>query len=128
MERRRIIWLLLIVVLTLVSCEQSIKFEKDKWEKHIDGFYPYRSRMIDDLLQSTDFDGKQLSEIFELLGEHDDWCDHNMHELRYQVLVDYGRDIDPVHTKYLVFELNRKDSVIDSTTVVTGVRIDEWKK
>lgn len=122
------LFLILSITIGLISCASRIPFEKVKWEKNVDGFYPYRNDMIDDLLMTHDFKGKSLNQVFEVLGEHDGWCDHNMHELEYQVLVDYGSDIDPVHTKYLVFELNPTDSLIDSSTVVVNYRIDEWKK
>jgi hypothetical protein len=125
----RLIYILAIFIgLGLSSCDSNKPFEKNKWKKHVDGFYPYRNDMVEDLLKTKEFKGRNISYVFEILGEHDDWCDHNMHELKYQVLVDYGRDIDPVHTKYLVFELNKADTLIDSTTIVTGVRIDEWEK
>ncbi len=120
--------LILSFTIGLISCDSTIPFEKANWEKHVDAFYPYRNSMINDLLGTNDFNGKSLKEVFEVLGKHDDWCDHNMHELKYQVLVDYGSDIDPVHTKYLVFELNPMDSLIDSNTVIVNYRIDEWKK
>ena len=45
----------ILVILTglgLSSCDRHIPFEKNKWEKHVDGFYPYRNDMIEDLLQT----------------------------------------------------------------------------
>src|SRR5690606_20551148 len=128
MRVRKLILFISIWTLTLTSCDRSLPFEKSKWENKVDGSYPFRNKMIDDLIRTTHFKEKSLREVFEILGEHDDWCDHNMYELRYQVLVDYDMDIDPVHTKFLVFELDSTKKDIDSNTVVIDVRIDEWKK
>ncbi|MCZ4409475.1 hypothetical protein O3Q51_11690 [Cryomorphaceae bacterium 1068] len=120
--------LAMLMGLVLLSCDRDIPFEKNKWVEHADRFYPYRNLMVEDLLESEEFKGKSLKEVFEILGTHDDWCDHTMYELKYQILVGYGSDSAPIHTKYLVFELNPADTLIDSNTVVTNIRVDEWKK
>ncbi|MBK9421262.1 MAG: hypothetical protein IPN44_09420 [Flavobacteriales bacterium] len=41
--------------------------------------------------------------------------------MTYQVLVDYGWGIDPVHTKYLVLEFNQD-------SIVTKADLLEWKR
>lgn len=82
--------------------------------------------MLDHLLRTTDFKGKTIAEVFEILGGHDDWCDHNRYELIYSVLVDRDPENDLLHGKNLVFELDRTDTLIDSSTVIVNLRVDEW--
>jgi hypothetical protein len=127
MEFKKVIFIGFLIFF-VSGCNENIPFEKGKWKKQVDGFYPYRDAMMESLLQSTEFKGKTLKQAFDILGKHDNWCDHNMYELKYQVLEEYGSDMDPVHTKYLVFELNSSDKLIDSNTVIINYRIDEWKK
>ncbi len=83
--------------------------------------------MVQDLLDNHKLTGLTTSSVTELLGEEDhvELVERSKTEGRnyitYQVLEDFGWDIDPVHTKYLVLEFN-EDSV------VTKVDLLEWKQ
>src|SRR5258708_2572527 len=89
--------------ITFASC--GGKFDKVKWTKEFDGSYPERDKMLDDLLNNQKLNGLRYWQLIDLLGkpEHDkgDSCVYY-----YQIIVDYGRDIDPVYIKNLELQLN----------------------
>jgi hypothetical protein len=117
----------LFLSICLAGCDQNIPFEKSGWQKKFDGDYPNRDAMVQDLLDNHKLTGLTTSSVTELLGEEDhvELVERSKTEGRnyitYQVLEDFGWDIDPVHTKYLVLEFN-EDSV------VTKVDLLEWKQ
>lgn len=96
-----------------------MKFDKEKWRDGDAGIYPYRDAMLNDLL-SHPVKGMTYKELTELVGEPNR-SDANVDSPYYDIITDYGSDIDPVYCKTLTIYLN-KDSVI------TGYRVDEWKK
>lgn len=113
--------LLLFITLTLLfSCKNlgQIKFDKGKWITKDDMEFPYRNKMLKDLTTNYKLVGLKHNEIINLLGEPN-YSDSS--SFAYQVIEDYGSDIDPVYTKNLDFEF-KKDSLI------TALKIAEWKK
>ena len=112
--------LLFIALIGLFSCKDfgQIKFDKGKWISKDDMEFPYRNKMLKDLTTNYKLVGLKHSEIINLLGEPN-YSDSS--SFAYQVIEDYGSDIDPVYTKNLDFEFN-KDSII------TAFKIAEWKK
>ncbi|HNU55537.1 MAG TPA: hypothetical protein PKN30_03035 [Flavobacteriales bacterium] len=117
----------LLLSICLAGCDQNIPFEKSGWQKKFDGDYPNRDAMVRDLMDHHKLTGLTTRAITELLGEEDrvELVERPKAEGRnymtYQVLEDFGWDIDPVHTKYLVLEFNQD-------SVVTKVDLLEWKK
>ena len=109
---------LLLVVVLLLSCNQSMTFDSAKWRMKDDIEYPYRNKMLGDLTKNHKLVGLNHNQIIELLGtpQYEDSS-----RISYQVVHDYGSDIDPIYTKYLNLALS-KDSI------VTSFKIDEWKK
>jgi hypothetical protein len=106
----------------LVSCKLDIahqKFDKKEWGEKEDWDYIYRDGMIDDLLAHHRLKGLSYHQLIDLLGQPENLTNND--GKYYQLLVDFGSDIDPVHTKYLVFQLNRD-------SIVTSYKIKEWKK
>jgi len=112
--------LFLIALIGLFSCKdfKQIKFDKSKWRTRDDMEFPYRNKMLKDLTTNYKLVGLKHSEIIELLGDPN-FSDSS--SFAYQVIEDYGSDIDPVYTKNLDFEFS-KDSII------TAFKIEEWKK
>ena len=113
--------LLLVTIFTgLFSCNDfgQAKFDKVKWMTKDDIEFPFRNKMLKDLMTNYKLTGIKYSEVIKLLGEPN-FSDSA--SFAYQVIEDYGRDIDPVYTKNLDFEFD-KDSVI------TSYKIVEWKK
>jgi hypothetical protein len=113
-------FLLFITLTGLFSCKDfgQIKYDKGKWMTKDDMEFPYRNKMLKDLTTNYKLVGLKHREIIILLGEPN-YSDSS--SFAYQVIEDYGSDIDPVYTKNLDFEYN-KDSII------TAFKIAEWKK
>lgn len=108
--------------ITLFSCNniRQEKFDKIKWKQHEDAGQPssHRKRMLEDLTTNYKLTEIKYSELVGLLGEPNF---EDSTSLGYDIIVDYGNDIDPVYTKILKFIFSR-DSII------TSVKVNEWKK
>jgi hypothetical protein len=118
----RIKQLLLCVAILPVACvriDPHIKFDKEKWAQKEDWDYYNRNDMVDDLMAHHRLKGLSYKSLVDSLGYPENMDKKD--SLYYQVLMDFGDDIDPVHTKYLVFKLN-KDSI------VTDFKMEEWQK
>ena len=112
--------LFFIGIIGLVSCTDfgQAKFDKIKWMTKDDMTFPNRNNMLKDLTTNHKLVGLKHNEAIELLGEPN-YSDCS--SFTYQVIEDYGSDIDPVYSKNLDFEFG-KDSVI------TSYKIEVWKK
>lgn len=113
-------WLLAAFIFTMFSCNQQIKFDKNKWNEQTDPLFPssYRSKMLRDLTTNYKLIGLSYHQLIDRLGMPDN-KDSSL--VSYKIVVEYGSDIDPVYTKDLKFTYS-KDSLITSFKVV------EWKK
>ncbi|HEY9001912.1 MAG TPA: hypothetical protein VIM89_11210 [Mucilaginibacter sp.] len=119
---RKIVGLGLCAVIPVcaLSCnEYHAKFNRLRWNTKEDWDYPYRDEMINDLTTHHQLRGLSYKQLIDSLGNPENL--ENTDGVYYQITMDFGSDIDPVHTKYLVFKLN-KDSVVNDFTV------KEWKK
>jgi hypothetical protein len=76
--------------------------------------------MIDDLIKNYELKGKKYHEIIELLDRPQGKEDNDL-QIFYDIDVNYGRDIDPVYSKTLMFQFD-KDSVVNM------FKVEEWKK
>lgn len=113
-------FLYFVCLLGLFSCKNvsEIKFHKSKWAEKEDMEFLYRDRMLKDLTTNFKLVGLKNNEIVELLGKPN-YSDNT--SCGYEVIVDYGWDIDPIYTKDLCFEFNDDNMVI-------SFKITEWKK
>jgi len=111
---------LIIVLFFMISCNKEVKFEKGKWSEKMDAGFPspYRSKMLFDLTKNHKLVGLTYLQLIKNLGFPDN---KDSSTAVYNIIVDYGSDIDPVYTKNLEFAYS-KDSLI------TSFRIVEWKK
>ncbi len=82
--------------------------------------YPHRDLMIDDLINNRQIKGLKYQELVKLLGEPQRNWQSDSNQYYYQIVEDYGMDIDPVYTKNLMIRL--RDSV------VCEIKLQEWKK
>lgn len=129
MPKIRYLFRLIMVLVCLgfcTSCQQ--KFDAQKWAVSVDGTYPHRKDMLDDLLENYPLKDKTVQETLELLGLPDNYCDHNPYEMTYRVVEDYGLNIDPVYTSYLVFYLDQSDTLINDSTRITKVEVREFDR
>lgn len=108
----------IVYMLPFLGCENHYKFDRDKWKYWNAWDYPYRDEMTWDLINHHQLKGLTYRQLVDSLGEPKQYSDTK--EFYYDILVDYGSDIDPVHTKDLIIHIN-KDSV------VTGFTLDEWR-
>ncbi len=108
------------VLFFIISCNQQMDFEKSKWNEQIDSTFPstYRSSMLKDLTANHKLIGLRCFQLEDLLGLPNNKTNNT---LTYDIVVEYGSDIDPIYTKSLVFKYS-KDSVITSFKVI------EWKR
>lgn len=116
---------LLIIILSftsLYSCSRGTGFNSAGWKTKDGITYPYRDNMYADLLKKHNLRGYTYKQVIKLLGDpdYDDTIDKK-HFVYYEILTDFGTEIDPVYTKTLVIEL-------DSGRNVKDYRIDEWRK
>jgi hypothetical protein len=114
-------YLLIVLTVCLISCQQNKKFDKEKWAELGDlGTYPNRQSMLDDLISSHKLVGRSFSETIDLLGEPV-FSNGQANTFHYDIDVDYGYDIDPIYVKTMSFQFN-----IDS--IITSYRVNEWRK
>ena len=97
-----------------------MEFEKSKWNERFDGFYEYRENMVQDLMENHLQKGMDLKKVVKLLGEPDNSQNRRENEIIYEIMVDYGWNIDPMKGKELYIEFD-KDSII------TNYRIEHWE-
>jgi hypothetical protein len=74
--------------------------------------------MVNDLTKNYKFNGMKYSEVINLLGMPNF---KDSVSFGYDIIIDYGSDIDPTYTKTLAFTFS-KDSII------TAFKVNEWKK
>lgn len=110
-----------IFSLFFASCgvEQK-KFDKNTWNDMDDIMYANRESMISDLMENHLRQGMTYKEVVELLGKPENYANIKSNTIGYEIMVDYGWDIDPVKGKTLYIELTK-----DST--VNDFKLEEWK-
>jgi hypothetical protein len=111
---------LFVLTFTIISCDK--KFEKTGWNyTGVDTGdpleYPNRDEMVNDLLKNHRIKGLNTKQVFNLLGE----TEIKNSRISYEILTDFGWDIDPIHTKYLEIKFN-PDGIVKSAEII------EWKK
>lgn len=120
MERRRLIIICFIVLLSSACGVRGMKFDKNKWNEKDDMFYAYRENMVDDLMENHLKKGMTYREVEELLGKSDNFQNEPPNTIGYEIMVDYGWNIDPQNGKTLYIEFT-KDSTLKS------MRLEKWK-
>ena len=118
MKKRRLNIFYILLCFLLVSCGQ--KFEKEKWKEGGDIFYTYREKMVKDLMKNHLKKGMTYKEVIDLLGNSDNYTDLPPNTICYEVMVDYGWDIDPQKGKTLYIEFT-------NDSIVKEFRIEKWK-
>ena len=98
------------------------KFDKTSWTKQSDiGTYPFRNRIYNDLLTNYKLKGISYKQLVDLIGEPEKNFTGELNEIYYEILTDFGSDIDPIKTKTLIFKLGSDSTIVD-------FKIKEWKK
>ncbi len=91
----------------------SMKFDKAKWAIKKDRDYPFRDRMLNDLVYSKQLKGMKWDSVINRLGEP---TRSDTNYLFYTILQPYIAGLVPLYTKSLVIEFN-----VDSTVRTTRI-------
>ncbi|WPU94186.1 hypothetical protein SNE25_01435 [Mucilaginibacter sabulilitoris] len=113
----------LLISLVVQGCHSVVfkqSFDKQKWNDKEDWDYPQRNNVVDDLVKNHRLKGLNYKQLINLLGIPQGQSEDSA-GIYYQIVMDFGNDIDPVYTKNLLIGFN-KDSIVNSIT------INEWKK
>ena len=109
-----------VFIVLFVSCKQNVKFNKAEWVIVEDcNTHPNREKMLIDLTENHKLRGLTYKQLIDKIGKPEK-DESNTNSIFYEIVIDYGMDIDPVYVKNLEFEFN-KDSII------TGFKISEYK-
>jgi hypothetical protein len=104
------------------SCDsRNKKFNKTEWEERIDGFYTNREQMVDDIIKNHLHKGMSYDKIINLLSEPENYEDTEPNTMRYEIMKDFGWDIDPVEIKTLVLRISKDSTYLD-------YKIEHWEK
>jgi len=110
-----------LVTLCIGSCTNNQQFDKTAWSEKGDlGIYPNREKMLKDLMNNHPLKGLTYKQLIDLLGEPEKYKDEEPNTATYNIMTDYGGDIDPVYVKNLEVKFS-----IDS--IVKNVSINEIK-
>ena len=108
-------YLLTLFLLFFFACktqekieENELKFNKEKWEFITGDKYPYRKKMINDLIINYTLKGLKTDELGHLIGQPNR-IDGSY--LFYTIDQELLAGIFPLHTKTLVIKLG-KDSTV----------------
>lgn len=113
---------LLSLILIITSCHhKQTEFNKSEWNTPNDIDYNHRELMIDDLRSNYLKQRMKARDVLDLLGNAESVTVNDSIQFYYEIFTDYGYDIDPVETKYLIINFD-KDSTLIST------RIEHYKK
>lgn len=108
-------------LLVILSCNQNRKFDNSAWREKGDlGTFPNREEMLKDLMNNHQLKGLTYKQLMELLGKPENDSDAEPNVACYNIVTDYGRDIDPVYIKNLQVKFN-------ADSIVTEVAISEIK-
>jgi hypothetical protein len=118
MEKRKFIIFCIFLCFLCFSCGR--KFEKEKWNEREGSYYAHREQMIKDLMENHLKKGMPYKEVIDLLGNDEKYQDTPPNTLVYEVMIDYGWNIDPQKGKTLYIEFTQ-----DST--VKEFRLEKWK-
>lgn len=96
------------------SCKsEKENFNQKKWNNYKSGSGSKENRlsMIDDLLKNYIKKGITYKELTDIIGEHENYSNLEKNLIGYELMVDYGWDIDPVKDAKLIIELSQ-DSIV----------------
>jgi hypothetical protein len=113
---------LLSCIILFASCGDKTfkrKFNKSAWGKKEDWDYPGRVAMVDDLVKHHKIKGLFYKQLVDSIGEPANWADSTV--MAYELVTDFGSDIDPIYTKTLIIYLSKDSMAI-------GFKIIESKK
>lgn len=74
-------------------------------------FYENREAMVQELTENYKLVGLSFDELVDLLGRPQNVAALDSNKIYYEIVVEFGWNIDPERVEYLVFEMN-EDSIV----------------
>jgi hypothetical protein len=110
-----------IFSLFFASCgTKQKKFDKNTWNEMDDIMYANRESMVTDLMKNHLRQRMTFKEVVELIGKPESYANIKSNTIAYEIMVDYGWNIDPVKGKTLYIELT-------NDSIVKDFKLEEWK-
>jgi len=98
----------------LTACQDDKAFDKTGWTNKNDlGQYPDRNKMLDDLTQNQKLKGLTYSQLIDKIGEPENNIIGDTNSIYYDIVTDYGHDIDPIYLKILEFKYDKDSLIVD---------------
>ena len=111
----------IFTIFFLTSCgNQQMEFDKEKWNERDDIFYANREKMVSDLMENHLKKGMTYKEVLNLLGNSENYQNDPPNTIGYEIMVDYGWNIDPQKGKTLYIEFT-------NDSIVKDIKLEEWK-
>ncbi|MCW1147591.1 hypothetical protein [Flavobacterium lacisediminis] len=121
MKNIRLNFIILPILLFLASCGKKEKqFDKSTWNLRDDITYSNRESMVADLIENHLQEGMTYKELIDLLGKPENYSDIKQNTVAYEIMVDYGWNIDPVAGKTLLIEMT-------NDSLVKNIKLDKWE-
>ena len=111
-----------LLVLACQPVSDDLKFDKSRWIKFNDsdgGEYPYRNRMLNDLVKNHKLKGLTYRQLIDSLGSPTN-LDVLDGTVSYEITSKFDSDIDPTNGRNL-------DLILDADSTVISYKISEWK-
>lgn len=99
----------IIIIVSLVSCERRLDFDKDYWKKHPNERY----KMADDIIGSKMLIGKNRQEVRFLLTDDCKDCDDDSDDWIYYL----GEGFHKLDRKWEVMDVQFKDNKVISVSI-----------
>ncbi len=104
----------------MTTCKENVPFDKVGWTIQDDlGLYPNRDKMLDDL-QKQKLKGLTYRQLIDKIGNPEKNVTGDVNTIYYEIVTDYGHDIDPVYTKILEFKFG-------NDSIITDFKVNETK-
>ena len=78
--------------------------------------------MLNDLMNHHRLKGLTYKQLIDLLGEPEKYSDEAANTATYNILTDYGKDIDPVYIKNLEVKFSSDSIVTDGNINETSIK------
>jgi hypothetical protein len=111
-----------LLVFSCQSASDKLKFDKGRWTEFNDsdgGEYPYRNKMLNDLVSNHKLKGLTYKQLVDSLGAPT-YSEASNGTVSYEITSEFDSDIDPTHGKNF-------DLFLGADSTVISYKISEWK-
>jgi hypothetical protein len=104
---------LILIIISVSSCGKSGKFNRVLWDDGDGIDFPYREKIVDDLLKTHHLEGQKLKSVTDTLGVPQGRKKDNVY---YDIDIQWDDKAKPEHIKRLIIYFG-PDSVVTRTHV-----------